>query len=291
MQEVSMSNKELQLFVYEGGSAEPKYVDKLEKNFLGERIAIKCVYDAEIYQLYRQLKDDDFAIDIVSILKERSPKNAEILKDYNRDSFAYIYLFFDYDGHSTMADDSKIKEMLQFFDNETENGMLYISYPMVEAIRHYKDMDSFQNSTAKCKRGKSLDAMKCPYKEECETLDECLQEPHYKPLSASDNNPQLNNINHYNEEVWKTLIKAHVFKMNYLVNDSYSMPQTIEAQSTIFENQYTKYINHKCPKVAVLSAFPIYVLDYYGVEGLTKSWICSNYYDINDNGQYSERAE
>ena len=270
MQEVSMSNKELQLFVYEGGSAEPKYVDKLEKNFLGERIAIKCVYDAEIYQLYRQLKDDDFAIDIVSILKERSPKNAEILKDYNRDSFAYIYLFFDYDGHSTMADDSKIKEMLKFFDNETENGMLYISYPMVEAIRHYKDMESFQNSTTKCKRGKSYDKMKCPYKEECETLDECLQEPHYKPLSASDNNPQLNNINHYNEEVWKTLIKAHVFKMNYLVNDSYSMPQNIEAQSTIFENQYTKYINHKCPKVAVLSAFPIYVLDYYGVEGLTK---------------------
>lgn len=270
MQEVSMSNKELQLFVYEGGSAEPKYVDKLEKNFLGERIAIKCVYDAEIYQLYRKMKDDDFAIDIVSILKERSPKNAEILKGYNRDSFAYIYLFFDYDGHSTMADDSKIKEMLQFFDNETENGMLYISYPMVEAIRHYKDMDSFQNSTAKCKRGKSYDKMKCPYKEECETLDECLQEPHYKPLSASDNNPQLNNINHYNEEVWKTLIKAHVFKMNYLVNDSYSMPQNIEAQSTIFENQYTKYINHKCPKVAVLSAFPIYVLDYYGVEGLTK---------------------
>lgn len=270
MQEVSMSNKELQLFVYEGGSAEPKYVDKLEKNFLGERIAIKCVYDAEIYQLYQKMKDDDFAIDIVSILKERSPKNAEILKDYNRDSFAYIYLFFDYDGHSTMADDSKIKEMLQFFDNETENGMLYISYPMVEAIRHYKDMDSFQNSTAKCKRGKSYDKMKCPYKEECETQDECLQEPHYKPLSASDNNPQLNNINHYNEEVWKTLIKAHVFKMNYLVNDSYSMPQNIEAQSTIFENQYTKYINHKCPKVAVLSAFPIYVLDYYGVEGLAK---------------------
>lgn len=270
MQEVSMSNKELQLFVYEGNSAEPKYVDKLEKNFLGERIAIKCVYDAEIYQLYRQMKDDDFAIDIVSILKERSHQNAKILRDYNRDSFAYIYLFFDYDGHSTMADDSKIREMLQFFDNETENGMLYISYPMVEAIRHYKDMDSFQNSTAKCKRGKSYDKMKCPYKEECETLDECLQEPHYKPLSASDNNPQLNNINHYNEEVWKTLIKAHVFKMNYLVNDSYSMPQNIEAQSTIFENQYTKYINHKCPKVAVLSAFPIYVLDYYGVEGLTK---------------------
>lgn len=245
-------------------------VDKLEKNFLGERIAIKCVYDAEIYQLYRQMKDDDFAIDIVSILKERNPKNAEILKDCNRDSFAYIYLFFDYDGHSTMADDAKIEEMLQYFDNETENGMLYISYPMVEAIRHYRDLDSFRDLTVKCKRGKSIDDMKCPYKKECETLDKCLQEPHYKALSASSNNPQLNNVNHYNHEVWQTLIKAHVFKMNYLVSGSYSMPKNIETQSTIFERQYTKHINCKCPKVAVLSAFPIYVLDYYGVEELKR---------------------
>ena len=270
MQEVSMSDKELQLFVYEGSSAEPRYVDKLEKNFLGERVAIKCVYDAEIYQLYRQMKDDDFAVDIVSVLKERSAKNVEILKDYNRDSFAYIYLFFDYDGHSTMADDAKIVEMLQFFDNETENGMLYISYPMVEAIRHYKDMDSFKELTAKCKRGKNFEDMKCPYKKDCETLDECLQEPHYKTLSANTNNPQLNNINHYDNEVWKVLIKNHVFKMNYLVNNSYSMPKDIVAQSAIFESQYTKHINHKCPEVAVLSAFPIYVLDYYGVETLTR---------------------
>lgn len=164
-------------------------MDKLEKNFLGERIAIKCVYDAEIYQLYRQMKDDDFAVDIVSILKERSPKNAEILKGCNRDSFAYIYLFFDYDGHSTMADDEKIAEMLRFFDNETENGMLYISYPMVEAIRHYKDMDSFRDLTVKCKRGKSFEDMKCPYKIGCESIDKCLKESHYKMLSANDNNP------------------------------------------------------------------------------------------------------
>lgn len=263
-----MLNKELQLFIYEGSSAEPQYIDKLEKNFLGEKIAIKCVYDAEIYQLYRQIKNDEFAVDIVNLLKERSKKNAEILKDFNRDSFAYIYLFFDYDGHSTMADDKKIIEMLQFFVNETENGLLYISYPMVEAIRHYKNLENFKDLIVKCKRGKKFKEMKCPYKDNCDSIEECLNEPHYKTFSANDNNPRLNNINHYDANVWKELIIANIFKMNYLINDSYTMPKKIESQSIIFEKQYDKHINHKCPMVAVLSSIPLYILDYYGIEKL-----------------------
>lgn len=263
-----MLNNELQLFVFEGKSAEPNYVGSLERNFLGGKTAIKCVYGTDIYQLYKQMKEEDFAVDIVNLLKERNPKNAEVLRNYNRDSFAYVYLFFDYDGHSTLADDVKIVKMLNFFDNETENGLLYLSYPMVEAIRHYKDMGIFKDLVVKCKRGTKWESMKCPYKRECDTLEECLNEPHYKNLSSIDCNPRLLNINIYDKTVWAELITAHLFKMNYLVNDTFSMPQQIEMQKTIFEKQYEKYINHKCPKVAVLSALPMYVLDYYGIEKL-----------------------
>ena len=151
-----MLNNELHLFVFEGSSSEPKYIEMLERNFLGKKITVKCVYDAEIYQLYRQMIADSFSLDIVNVLKERSEANSKILEGYNRDSFAYVYLFFDYDAHSSMADDSKIEEMLNYFDNETENGLLYLSYPMVEAIRHFKDMDSFKHLVVKCKRGNSI---------------------------------------------------------------------------------------------------------------------------------------
>lgn len=83
------------LFIFEGGRAEDKYVKKLEQNFLGAGHAIKCVFDAEIYQLYRAIKQEDgFNLDIVSLLKERTAENAETLKEYTRDSFAYVYLFF-----------------------------------------------------------------------------------------------------------------------------------------------------------------------------------------------------
>ena len=259
-----MLNSELHLFIFEGVRDEAKYVDSLEQKFLGERISVKCVYDAEIYQLYRQLNDDAFSIDMVELLKERCQTNAELLKDYTRDSFAYIYLFFDYDAHSTLASDKKIVEMLEFFDNETENGLLYISYPMLEAIRHFRDMESFKALTVKCKRNN------CTYKDNCEDVENCMNEPHYKTFSANDCRPQLNNINKYTKEIWQELIRAHVSKMNYIVNGVFEFPVKTETQNTIFAKQLAKYINHKCPKVAVLSAFPIYLLDYFGAEALKR---------------------
>ncbi|MBO7466968.1 MAG: hypothetical protein J6T94_04710 [Bacteroidaceae bacterium] len=262
-----MLNSEQHLFIFEGGRDESRFVDSLEQCFLGEKISVKCAYEAEIYQLYEQLKGDGFSIDMVELLKERNAKNAKILKDYTRDSFAYIYLFFDYDAHSSLASDDKLAEMLNFFDNETENGLLYISYPMLEAIRHYKDMGSFKELTVKCKRAN------CIYRNDCEDADTCMNEPHYKTFSAQNCRPQMVNINKYSKEIWNELILAHIYKMNYLVNEVFEFPAKTETQSTVFSKQQEKHINHRCPEVAVLSAFPIYALDYFGVETLRKKLI------------------
>lgn len=260
-----MMNDAKTLFIFEGGRAEDKYVKKLEQNFLGACHVIKCVFDAEIYQLYKAIKqEDEFPLDIVALLKERTIKNAEILKGYTRDSFAYVYLFFDYDGHSTLANDDKIREMLSFFNDETDEGKLYISYPMVEAIRHFKNLESFQYLAVKCKRAN------CPYIEDCEEKDKCLNELHYKTLSASDSRLDMSNINSYNSDVWRELTAAHIYKANHLVYDTFGFPETLISQESIFKSQLEKYISHKCPQVAVLSAFPLYVLDYYGVENTLK---------------------
>lgn len=247
------------LFIFEGARSEEILVRKLEQKFLDNRHAIKCVFDAEIYQLYESVKDEGpFQLDIVSLLRERTSENAEILKEYTRDSFAYVYLFFDYDAHSTLANDEKIKEMLSYFDNETENGKLYISYPMVEAIRHYKDLESFKGLTVKCKR------RNCPYSDNCPDKEDCINEPHYKHLVACDSRPQLSNINSYTKQVWQMLISAHLCKANYLVNEKFDLPDSLISQEDIFSKQLEKHIMHKCPEVAVLSAFPLYVLDYFG---------------------------
>lgn len=262
-----MSNKELHLFIFEGEKTEISFLYSLESKFMGSRNAIKCVFGAEIYQLFKLMKKD-VDLDIVGILKERNPENAETLKGCNQDSFAGIYLFFDYDAHSPKADDTKIKKMLNFFDNETENGLLYLSYPMAEALRHYKDNETFKDLLAKCKGGNKLSTINCPNKNSCPEIENCKKEPHYKEIVQNDCRSQLTNMNKYDKQIWKELIEAHVCKMNYLVNDTYTLPTKTETQSTIFDKQLEKHINRFCPQVAVLSAFPIYILDYYGTEKL-----------------------
>ena len=133
---------------------------------------------------------------------------------------------------------------------------------MVEAIRHYKDMDSFKLLTVKCK------GRNCLYIDDCEDKEKCINEPHYKVFVHENSRLQLSNINAYTRSVWRELITAHLCKMNALVTNVFELTNSLQSQTAIFNKQLEKYINHKCPRVAVLSAFPIFVLDYYGCERL-----------------------
>lgn len=259
------------LFVFEGEKTENLIVKSLERLVLNHNVIIKCAFSADIYQLYREVEADD-DLDVFNLIKERNIGNTKMLENYQRKNFAEIYLFFDYDAHASLASsvdkygnvvkdgDEKIKEMLSFFNNETDKGKLYISYPMVEAIRHIINYDQFHELRVKCK-GKN-----CPYMKDCEDKEACMQTPHYKQLVSSESIPTLCNINGYTKETWRKLINAHLCKMNYIIYDILAFPNNIESQLDIFKSQFDKYIYMKCPMVAVLSAFPIFVFDYYGHE-------------------------
>lgn len=255
-----MSNKSNTLFVFEGESTEQHIVALLEKYFMEETIAIKCAYCGDIYQFYRRMKEEDFDVNLVTLLKERSAANRKVLAEYDNDSFAYIYFFFDYDGHATKASDNQVAEMLTFFNNETENGKLFISYPMVEAIRHYRDKISFQELTVICKRGN------CPQMNICPDVATCVAAPHYKTFVPTDSDLNLTKLD--SRLKWQEVIEAHLCKANFVVHNQYTMPHVLLDQSGIFQGQITKYISQSCPVVAVLSAFPMFLQDYYGVEKL-----------------------
>jgi hypothetical protein len=258
------------LFVFEGEKTEDTIVRSLETHLLSSKnLIIKCAFGAEIYQLYKEIKTDE-DLDIFSLIKERDVNRSEVLKEFDKDDFGEIYLFFDYDAHATLAGsldqfgnpvvdgDEKLKDLLNFFDNETENGKLYISYPMVEALRHIKDYKTFNELVVKCK-GKN-----CQFRQTCSEKDNCINEPHYKAVVDTENLTALRNVKTYTKEIWSNLIIAHLSKMNFIVNNKYEFPQKEETQKDIFAKQLEKHINHKCPMVAVLSAFPIFVFDYYG---------------------------
>lgn len=128
------------LFVFEGEKRERKLFKTLEELYFPKKSEhIICSFCNNIYSLYRRVSET--GEDIVSIIKSKSSNSEKInWSQLNVGDFSQVFLFFDYDCHDSSASDEKLEEMLDFFDNETENGKLYISYPMIEAIRYTKEL-------------------------------------------------------------------------------------------------------------------------------------------------------
>lgn len=164
-----MVDRDYKAFIVEGEAREPQIIDNISKVFFshGNFKIITLPAGENIYMLWKKLKSDDFDTDIIEVLRESSDDIKEQLTGLSRDDFSEVYLFFDYDAHQTNLskkdDADAVAQMLDSFDNETENGKLYISYPMVEALRDYypdvcgdrkacfvaaHDMKEFKNASA-----------------------------------------------------------------------------------------------------------------------------------------------
>ena len=232
------------LFIFEGPKLEKAITDNLTKFFVNENTIITCAYCTTIYKMYSEISSDEY-LDTFNLVKDIET-NKDKLKDFKRSDFAQIYMFFDYDGHATNACDKKINELLNFFNEETEKGKLYISYPMVEALKHIENLDTFEELKVPCK----------------ENID-------YKKIVRQNGLESLKQIIHYDFQKWKELIDVHLKKTNQIVNNTYVFPNDVIDQLVIFNNQMEKYINLD-QTVAVLSAFPVFLHDYYGNEEIKK---------------------
>lgn len=226
------------LFIFEGANSEKEIVTSVTNQFTFNSSLIQCVFDADIYQLYKLISADE-DLDTFTIIKNRH-NNANILDGYTRKNFAEIYLFFDYDGHDTFADDDSISDILRIFNQETETGKLLISYPMVEAIKHLGDHVDFKNLKVKCKENIGYKKM----------VGEIV--PHH-----------LQALKRLTKAAWSEILDEHLKKMNFIVNNDFILPNEYTPQGVIFQNQLSKYISID-ESVAVLSAFPVFLFDYYG---------------------------
>ncbi|MGL4908908.1 MAG: hypothetical protein ACRC3G_06210 [Bacteroidales bacterium] len=232
------------LFIFEGKNMENMIKNNLTKFFLNNNPIITCAYCTTIYKMYAEISNDE-DLDTFNLIKDIEI-NRNKLKDFRRSDFAEIYMFFDYDGHATNADDRKIDDLLNFFDEETEKGKLYLSYPMVESLKHIESLNTFEDLKVRCK-----------------------ENINYKSIVKDNSLKELTHIIHYELEQWKTLLNLHLKKMNKIVNENYIFPDSIVTQKEIFDKQKEKYIDVD-RTVAVLSAFPVFLHDYYGNEETKK---------------------
>ncbi len=226
------------LFVFEGKKDESEYLSKFLECLNLEINKIEIAYCNNIYSLHKKLNEDP-ELDTFELLKKFNALKGN-LNDYQRKDITSIYLFFDYDGHHPgELNDKEIELMLNQFNEETTQGKLYISYPMLEALRHKTD-DNFADAISDIALGKKYKSSK----------------------ELEDTNYIKNNC--------KQLTTSHIKKANYLIKEQYENPTNLIEQYDIFTAQLKKHISEN-QEIAVLSALPLFYLDYKGVESALKS--------------------
>lgn len=243
-----MKGKKYFLFVVEGATRELGIFNNIKSVFFNDKsdvITIPVPAEMNIYMLYKILKKDNFEIDIVELLKEKVPKARKILEGYTRSSFAEVYFFFDFDEHSNNLHNKSnieaLSEMLEVFDNETELGKLYISYPMVEAIRDFNYSDC-GTANGDCFRARSDFGT-------------------YK--NDSGQIKSNNDISDYDFSNWKAMIANFIhrascfFRINHINRQDF-----IELVNplSVFRKEIEFY--SKIEKIFILSCFPEFLIDY-----------------------------
>jgi len=233
------------LFIFEGDRAEEHLFESFERFYFNENgdSTIVATFGTTVYPLYGELIEDEF-LDVVEILRERSDENRESLADVSREDIAEIYLFFDHDGHASNANDEKIASLLAYFNDETDNGKLYISYPMVEAVKHLSASLDFQNVTA-----------------------EISQNRKYKGRVSNECDEAVKHLQDLDQVCWFEINHEHCMKAWSLLTDQFELPSEVVTQESVFNTQLEKHIQPN-QSVAVLSAFPLLLLEYYGVSRL-----------------------
>jgi len=266
------------LFVFEGKD-DKTYFESIKRLFFPEKSeTIVCTYNSNIYSLYTKLMGHDainelFEVGTVSVFKEiLLAKGDETLKDIREDEVSEIYLFFDYDfqekRHTLTENNHRLSKMLEYFTDETNKGKLYISYPMVESIRYTKELPdkaywNYVVSRQMCKE-KSFKQLvhEFSFYGSNEYIVPNIKEKESAFLRQKKQAKAKQN--------WKYLVEMNISKANFICKGINKMPEFADEQKEIFEGQLSKYVNTTRCEVSILSAFPIFLFDYFGREIVSK---------------------
>jgi len=227
------------LCVFEGERRDIDYFSSVQQHFFPSETLIKCSYGNDLYHLRNELEHDE-DLDIVELIRESTtvPSNRVLLAGIEREEIAEVFLFFDMEPHDDQYAPDKLQHLIERFNEETEFGKLYVSYPMIEALRDVPSFDLFLNLMV--------------------DIDQCRGKV-YKNLSEQRRQAIPQDYRRMTRKHWLDLTSCSIQKAYNIVGiPEISCPEQIQiftAQSQVLTGS---------GKIYVLSAFPFFLQEYFG---------------------------
>lgn len=260
----------MRLFVFEGEKHEIVFFETIKELFFKEvkNDYIICSFKNNIYNLYERMEKS--REDILAVLKDvwKNLPDYPIHSIERMSDISEVFLFFDYDrqnNNDQSYTDDVLEKMLEFFSDETENGKLYISYPMIEALCYTKKLQDqnyidYVASLDECNKFKHLVSQFSDYK----NFDFIAFKPKKYGEGVCVNQTKIQKL----KQNWQNVIEQNVIKANFICSNKKGIPKNKEdiTQQKIFISQIQKYIPSK--KLAILASYPLFLYDYFEIENL-----------------------
>lgn len=179
------------LAIVEGEKKEPQLLNRLFDTYMYKKRQIVS-YGANIHDLYERIQryygEDLEDLDFLLFLREQEPD--ENKKKIFDDRYTDVYLIFDFDPQDNRFSVKALQQMINYFNDSTSQGRLYINYPMVESCIH---IPSFENAN---------------YLSSCVCLDELGQ---YKTRANAES--CCPNITQYDKLIFSKIIRFNLDKI------------------------------------------------------------------------------
>ncbi len=269
-----MIKKSKILLIVEGRKTEVTFFQKMSEMF---HISYEIVpYSTNIYDLYKKLKEYDFSANIIDVLKlHKGIKESE--RELLSQTFAYIYLVFDFDCHNCCKNGvfdlkmvkqncQQVSEMAEYFTNETDPGIgkLYINFPMFESLL---DADDFYDENAK------------------DNVCHFIDLPRYKQIVAKRKLHQIR-LKDWDKENIISLVRTSLYKWNYLSQGQFGyLPYKVYSSTSLSRivAKQQHFLLQKDHSISVLNTSILFLIDYFGIQ--------NGFYDFVAKPSSLEREE
>ena len=235
------------LVIVEGERKEIRIISRLKELFLPQNISIAS-YGTSLYQLYDYLEEYcDFNFeDLDVLLALKAHETDENKKAIFDEKYTDVLLIFDFDPQDDKFDITKISKLMSYFNDSTENGKLYINYPMVESFYHLSNIREIQVDEY------FIDS-KFTVKE--------LKEHKYKSRAVSEGTDL--DIGRMSKEMIENIMYQQSCKANYILEENYEILDDYGQEKMIMILDKQNNLLNETGEAYVLNTCSFFVLEFY----------------------------
>ena len=230
------------LFIVEGENDEVKFINRLFSICQDLKNYEIFSYKTNLHNLANLIAKngeitDDFDIQLFLKSIEKDSDKKEILSQ----NFSDIILVFDFEPQQDVPHFDLIRKLALYFNESTENGKIYINYPMMQSYRHFN---------------------KLPNKEFKDVIITKEDAKNYKEIVGNISNYTC--VEHHSYALFVSLAYHHLLKLHYILNGKFELPPKDfiynAKQVDLFDKQLSLLNSNGW--IYVINTFMLYLVEY-----------------------------